>query len=134
MTQQRPTPAVPERHTRPEPPDVQRIRFMANCISTRGVLRRFVPKEPGWFRSIGDDIRHSLDNQRRLHPQELEHLTEVFNTAHSADQAKVLKLKPKRNQALLLRRLVEHGIAYWDAQYVDFPELQGHAGRTGGTA
>jgi len=90
-----------------------KIWFMTCAIGSEGFLRPFVPKQPRWSQTIGDQIRIKLYRQQEVHPRDLQRLAYVFDEAQARLKAKIMNWKPKPQTALLSICFEEYGIVYW---------------------
>jgi len=97
----------------------EKTLFMAGAIGSSGFLYRYVPAQPRWCRTLGDQIAVALRRHQDVHPFDLERVAYVFNKAQAQHNAKITNRKPRQGSALLFTRVVdEFGIPHWGCEDV----------------
>src|SRR4051812_458475 len=99
--------ASPEISGNQQPPDRDRLLAMAILVGMKGDLRQYVPTEPHWCQTIGDDIYTAIRRREPIDSTNAKQLTYAFNAAQSKEIATFLKRKPKPRQALSFLRTTD---------------------------
>jgi len=87
------TESITRQTLRLELSDQERLLWMARSVGSRGYLHRFVPKQPGWCRKVGDITEDALQRGQPLHPFELDCLTYAFEKAAARERAQLDRVK-----------------------------------------
>jgi hypothetical protein len=74
----------------------------AILIGKEGELHQYVPKQPRWCRTIGDDISATISEDEPVSPTDIQRLSYVFDAARANERAAVVERKPRAGQALLV--------------------------------